>query len=135
MKIKSISFENYKAFSEKQTIQLKPITVLIGKNSSGKSSIAKLFTLLENSLSGEINEPLLIKNNGVELGSEFRDLAYNRNSLPISFDIELENEDKLKVQIAQVNLKYELSILEWSFNDFKITYKPEKGYVNDDEAS
>jgi predicted ATPase len=52
MKIKSISFENYKAFAQKQTMQLKPITLLIGKNSSGKSAIAKLFPLLENSLSG-----------------------------------------------------------------------------------
>lgn len=135
MKIKSLSFENYKAFSEKQTIQLKPITILIGKNSSGKSSIAKLFTLLENSLSGEINEPLLIKNNGVELGSEFRDLAFNRNSLPVSFDIELENEDKLEVKIAQVNLKYELTILEWSFNDFRLIYDPEQGYISNDGSS
>ena len=58
MKLKSISFENYKAFYERQTIQLKPITVLIGKNSSGKSSIAKLFTLLENSLMANSDEPL-----------------------------------------------------------------------------
>lgn len=60
MKVKSISFENYKAFHEKQTMQLKPITILIGKNNSGKSSIAKLFTLFENSLQGDIDEPLLL---------------------------------------------------------------------------
>ena len=59
MKVQSVSFENYKAFSKKQTMKLKPITILIGRNSSGKSSIAKLFTLLENSLMGNINEPLL----------------------------------------------------------------------------
>ena len=74
MKVKSVSFENYKAFSEKQTMQLKPITILIGKNSSGKSSIAKLFTLLENSLNGDIDEPLRLKNNGVELGASLDNL-------------------------------------------------------------
>jgi predicted ATPase len=55
-------------------MQLKPITILIGKNSSGKSSIAKLFTLLENSLNGDTDEPLLLKNNGVELGADFDNL-------------------------------------------------------------
>jgi predicted ATPase len=76
MKVKSISFENYKAFFERQTMQLKPITILIGKNSSGKSSIAKLFTLFENSLMGDIDEPLLLSNNGVELGDEFDNLFF-----------------------------------------------------------
>jgi predicted ATPase len=53
-------------------MQLKPITILIGKN--GKSSIAKLFTLLENSFRGGINEPLLLSNDGVELGEDFDNL-------------------------------------------------------------
>lgn len=130
MKIKSISFENYKAFSEKQTIQLKPITILIGKNSSGKSSIAKLFPLLENSLSGKIEEPLLLKNNGVELGAEFRDLVFGKDATPIHFEIEFENDDKLGITILQDKLKYELDILEWSFNDFAITYSPETGFTD-----
>lgn len=131
MKIRTISIENYKAFAKKQTIQLKPITILIGKNSSGKSSIAKLFTLLENSLSGEINEPLLVKNNGVELGAEFRDLVFDRaTSTPISFDIEFEDNSKLGVKIIQDNLNYELDILEWSLDDFVINYKREKGFTD-----
>ncbi len=130
MKIKSISFENYKAFAEKQTIQLKPITILIGKNSSGKSSIAKLFTLLENSLSGEIEEPLLVKNNGVELGAEFRDLVFGRASTPISFEIQFEDNRTLGIKILQDKLKYDLDILEWSLDDFTITYTPENGFTD-----
>lgn len=131
MKIKSISFENYKAFPEKQTIQLKPITMLIGKNSSGKSSIAKLFTLLENSLSGKNDEPLLVKNQGVELGAEFRDLVFGRaTSTPIEFEIEFKNDLTLGVKVLQDQLKYKLNILEWSFNDFSITFTPETGFIN-----
>lgn len=130
MKIKCISFENYKAFAEKQTIQLKPVTILIGKNSSGKSSIAKLFTLLENSLSGEIEEPLLIKNNGVELGAEFRDLVFGRASTPVSFEIQFEDNRTLKIKILQDKLKYELDILEWSLDNFTITYTPENGFTD-----
>ena len=91
MKLCSISFENYKAFYEQQTIQLKPITILIGKNSSGKSSIAKLFTLLENSLSGEIDEPLLLSNNGVELGADFENLFFgNKLAGRLNFNLQFD---------------------------------------------
>jgi predicted ATPase len=132
MKIRSISFENYKAFADKQTIQLKPITVLIGKNSSGKSSIAKLFTLFENSLSGTIDEPLLLNNYGVDLGSEFRDLVFGRNTTPLTFEIEFENGSNLETKIIQENLNYKLDIFEWSLNDFKIIYEPEDDYTDKD---
>jgi AAA15 family ATPase/GTPase len=122
MKLKSISFENYKAFYERQTMQLKPITILIGKNSSGKSSIAKLFTLLENSLSGEIDEPLLLNNNGVELGEDFENLFFG-NSLagkPISFKIEFENNIQIEVVLfvgvgKSSKDSYGLKILEWKY--------------------
>jgi hypothetical protein len=40
--ISRIEFKNYKSFKAKQSIDLKPITILIGPNSAGKSSILKL---------------------------------------------------------------------------------------------
>ena len=39
--IRSIRLENFKAFKDSQPIPLTPITILIGKNSAGKSSILK----------------------------------------------------------------------------------------------
>lgn len=126
MKVKSISFENYKAFAQKQTMQLKPITILIGKNSSGKSAIAKLFPLLENSLSGMIDEPLLLTNHGVELGATFRDLVYGKDALPVRFNIEFANNDHLGVTIFEN--KNRLQFKEWSFNDFKITSSADNSF-------
>lgn len=132
MKIKSISFENYKAFAERQTIQLKPITILIGKNSSGKSSIAKLFTLFENSLSGDIDEPLLLKNHGVDLGSEFRDLVFGRNTTPLIFEIVFYDGRRLEIEVIQENLKYDLDIFKWELNDLKVDYERENFYLDKD---
>ena len=119
MKVKSISFENYKAFFERQTMQLKPVTVLIGKNSSGKSSIAKLFTLLESSLSGKVDEPLLLKNSEVELAGEFDDLFFDSNpgGLPLSFQIEFENDVRLEVGLLKKVDGYGLDILQWKYKD------------------
>ncbi len=119
MKVKSVSFENYKAFYEKQTMQLKPITVLIGKNSSGKSSIAKLFTLFENSLMGNIDEPLLLKNNGVELGGEFDNLFFENNpgGIPLIFQIVFENNIQIEVALLKKVDGYGLDVFQWKYKD------------------
>lgn len=98
--IDKISFENYKLFKDHQELELRKITVLIGKNSSGKSAVVKLPTLIENSLSGTFNEPLVLNNNGVELGGEFRDLIYGRTpTSSLNLSIEDKNE-KLEINIA-----------------------------------
>lgn len=119
MKVKSISFENYKAFYEKQTMRLKPITILIGKNSSGKSSIAKLFTLLETSLKGDIDEPLLLKNNGVELGADFDNLFPDNKSgaVTLNFQIIFENNLQIEVGLLKKVNGYGLDIFDWKYKD------------------
>lgn len=81
--ISEIQFSNYKIFKEKQSLKLKPITVLLGKNNSGKSAIAKLQLLIGDLLNGEpLNWKIKVgsdSKNSVELGSGFKDLIYNRN--------------------------------------------------------
>ncbi|PMO85937.1 hypothetical protein BCT01_02585 [Vibrio tasmaniensis] len=49
--INSISVENYKAFRNKHTIQLKNLTLLFGYNNTGKSALIRLFPLLKDSFS------------------------------------------------------------------------------------
>ncbi len=119
MKIKSVSFKNYKAFSEKQTMQIKPITLLIDKNSSGKSSIAKLFTLFETSLMGNIDVPLLLKNNGVELGGEFDNLFFENNpgGIPLIFKIVFEDNVQVEIGLLKKVDGYGLDILQWKYKD------------------
>jgi len=38
----SITLQNFKSFGEEQTIPLRPITVLVGPNNSGESSLVSL---------------------------------------------------------------------------------------------
>lgn len=35
------SFKNYKIFKDEQTLGLRPITIVFGKNNSGKSALLK----------------------------------------------------------------------------------------------
>ena len=37
-----IEFENYRIFKKRQAIDIKPITLLFGKNNAGKSAVLKL---------------------------------------------------------------------------------------------
>jgi predicted ATPase len=77
--INKISFKNFKIFKEKQTLEIKPITVLIGKNNTGKSAILKLPVLVSSSLKGEpIGWKYRIGDDGdnlIELGTDFQDLV------------------------------------------------------------
>ena len=49
MKINKYSIENFKAFRDKQEINISPITMIYGQNSSGKSSIMQSLRLLSKS--------------------------------------------------------------------------------------
>ena len=50
--IKSISFKNYKSFRQKTQLEIKPLTILVGPNNAGKSSITNLLALFKQSTSG-----------------------------------------------------------------------------------
>ncbi|MBK9638757.1 MAG: AAA family ATPase [Bacteroidetes bacterium] len=115
--INKIYFKNYKSFKEKQELELKPITILIGKNSSGKSAIAKLPTLIEGSLSGNFEEPLLVVNESVELGAEFRDLVYGRDIGSLEFTLK-SSENSLTVEVTSGLKDSEFPrIRKWKLND------------------
>jgi AAA15 family ATPase/GTPase len=135
MKVKSISFKNYKAFFEQQTMQLKPITILIGKNSSGKSSIAKLFPLLENSLMGDINEPLLLKNSGVELAEEFDNLFFDNNpgGIPLSLNIVFEDYVQIEIGLLKKVEGYGLNIFQCKYKSHTQEFDLELLELNGDE--
>jgi predicted ATPase len=65
-----IGIENFKAFGKMQSIHLKPITLIYGPNSSGKSSLMQSLLLFKQTLeeSGDGKIVLLPKGNLVDLG-------------------------------------------------------------------
>ncbi len=73
-----LSFENYRTFERPESIELRPLTVLIGRNSSGKSAIARLPLLLQRGLSDEAIAPLEPQFDGHDFGDSFLDLVAHR---------------------------------------------------------
>ena len=64
--IQKISFQNYKAFKNGE-IELKPITILLGANSVGKSSIINLLLMLQQTANAT-NYKFALKLNGENVG-------------------------------------------------------------------
>lgn len=86
--IDKIQFENYRAFRTPQNLELKPITVIFGKNNSGKTALLKLPALIESSLEGDTDEVFSsVTNNGVIICTELRDIVYGRANRAVRFVI------------------------------------------------
>ncbi len=132
--ISQILFKNYKSFKDLQKLELKLLTILIGKNSSGKSAVAKLPTMIEGSLSGEFDEPLLAINEGIELGAEFRDLVYGRGIGSLEFTLKSKT-DTLTVEITSGLKDSELPrIRKWKLNEeLQLNYDDKtRNYFNEE---
>ena len=115
--ITEITIENFKSFGSPQTIPLKPITLLYGPNSSGKSSIIQFLLMLKQTLESSNNEPLLTKGNLVELG-DFNNIIHkhnNHNNLGIRFQLKLMTGETDLEKRSEINGKSNFS--------FKCTFK------------
>lgn len=77
--ITEITIENFKSFGKPQTIPLKPITLLYGPNSSGKSSIIQLLLMLKQTLEHSGNDALVSKGDLVDLG-DFENFINNHKN-------------------------------------------------------
>lgn len=97
-KLEKITFSSYKRFKEENELEIKPITIILGKNSSGKSSISRLFPLLSNSMSGSLSVPFQLENNGVSLGTSFSDISHNGSNLGLCFGLSYDDGVKLKLE-------------------------------------
>lgn len=114
--IEKITFEGYKGFKNSNELDIKPMTVLIGKNSSGKSAIAKLPTIIEESLSTTSKNPILHTVKGIELGAEFRDLLYGRDIQgELKFKIQNSENESIDVQINNSPTNNSPIITKWEY--------------------
>lgn len=83
--IGGIRVENFRSFVDSGELELKPLTVFVGRNSSGKSSILRLLPLLKQSVIEETREPILWFG-GVDFGSFKQAKSRFSESNSISFE-------------------------------------------------
>lgn len=87
--IKGIGLQNFRSFVDKTFIELKPITVFVGKNSSGKSSLLRTFPLLRQSVEENTTGPILWYGRFVDYGDFTDVLSRNSENKEITFSFSL----------------------------------------------
>ncbi len=94
LRINSINLKNLRSLRDTGDIKIKPITILVGKNSVGKSTFLRTFPLLKQSCEKETRGPILWYGNLVDYGdfstSINRNAAENEQSNYIEFSFGLD---------------------------------------------
>jgi predicted ATPase len=123
----NISIKNFKAISNLQKFELKPLTVLSGVNSAGKSSLLQLLLLLKQTAEiDSAKEPLYITGYYYKAKS-FIDLLGGKNptsSLHIGFEFN-------KSELQEFGEAYQQSLFD-GFDDYTCSIGFEYGCENND---
>ncbi|PIF38647.1 LOW QUALITY PROTEIN: AAA ATPase-like protein [Burkholderiales bacterium 23] len=89
MKI-SYSIENLRSLTTAPKIELRPITILVGRNSAGKSTFLRSFALLRQSLEAKSSAPILWYGDYVDFGDFSSAVNHASNSKEITFNFSAE---------------------------------------------
>lgn len=139
--VNKISFKNYRLFKEKQQLEIKPITILIGKNNTGKSAILKLLPLIESALKAKDELPFSKNWEGLNLATDFKDLIYGKYSRALTIELFQDNiadgnVEKLKVDVAVDSQSDTPILFSWELNeDLKLSRISNGVFINDIDGS
>ena len=109
--LRELQLANFKAFGEKVRIPIRPLTLIFGANSSGKSSIFQALLLLKQTLeeAQSPKTPLLFKGNSVDLGT-YRDIVH-RHDVDLNFEVGVQFDQK---DFKDADMEKEAYGEEWS---------------------
>jgi len=116
--LKSWSIQNFKPILDSGELQLKPVTILAGRNSSGKSSLIQSILMIAQTLSNPLPERALLPNERiVQLGTYYDVLC------------KFSNSHKLNVQFALTLHSKSVSqdVYEILRCDVKVTFNSSSG--------
>lgn len=128
--IKSIEITNFKGIKEKVTLDLKPITLLFGPNSAGKSSIIHALHYATEILERKNFDPknTQLGGNSIELGG-FKNLVHEHDlskKITLKFDFDLSNTELPIVN----NYTFDKSFRE-DISEIVNNYKNNEYYIED----
>ncbi len=108
--IKSLRIQNFKSWKDTGEIELAPLTVFFGTNSSGKSSIGQFLLLLKQTVENRDNKVVLNlggdKESPVNLGSFSELIHRGQKNSKLIFDIGWDIEkDKIEIKPGKKNEK------------------------------
>lgn len=140
----NIQIKNYRCFDDTGIIGIKPITVLVGANSSGKSSFLKFFGLIKQSVSEFVRGFFLWQGPLIDF-NDFDNVVKDRDK-PIEVDFDIKNlpiytDFKMfRGQVSDVHLHLEIGkdnpereydilqkmIISFDGNVFELNFNPDR---------
>lgn len=130
--LNSIGIKYFKSFEELKPLHLKPITILCGANSSGKSSIIKSILTLKQSFDSEkLRNSLLVNGKYVNNGS-FQSIIHNQVGSTVEFintfivhansnNIDGHSLDRFTYKLLSKMFKKNIKKAE--YNEYQLTYR------------
>ena len=131
-----LTFEFYKIFKTKQVLEIKPITILFGKNNAGKSAVLKLPLILYGAIDGQSDEVVPADVKDETLYTDIRDLVYGRanravtlgaidegKGCDLNFSFYVDNEKDVKSQIEKWDFKRTMYMTSYDGRDERVTFK------------
>src|ERR1700686_1171589 len=100
-------WKNYRAFEDTGWIKIRPLTVLIGPNNSGKTSMSSPMLLLDQTMSSrDAITPLLTRGPLIDAGS-FKNIVHNHDTtktifLGLRYHLHDEKEEKAKGKVGKI---------------------------------
>lgn len=105
--MKSIKLKNLRSFADTNQISIKPLTILLGRNSAGKSTFLRSFPLLRQSSEQKTINDVLWFGDYVDFGSFADSLHRSSNSREIEFEFLLDIPQALIANSARWTYQYE----------------------------
>lgn len=128
--LKTLHLKNFKAFGEEATVPIAPITLLFGKNSSGKSTVLEALHLLKQTRESGTGRSVLLpraEEGIVDLGS-FQELLFDHDlerNLSIQIDVKTGEEPQpmaipadscgMRVEFSRPSLEDEIRLEKTTF--------------------
>lgn len=118
--IKTITIKGYKSISEEQSIDIKPLTILAGANSSGKSSFIQPLLLMKQTLEASYDAgPLLLNGANINFTSMEQFLSKTENGQFDTFHVGIEADER-KIQVYYKKEDDFITIEKMDFEDFSV---------------
>lgn len=120
------SIKNIKSFKNTASVEIKPITIFVGKNSCGKSSLIRFPVVIAQSMNSDADIPVMFLGKNLDYGN-YEDVVFghNRKEL-IEFSVEYKclpemyffrlsrNNKYFKKYKKELNVSFEISVKKYS---------------------
>ncbi|MCQ0010554.1 AAA family ATPase [Actinomadura madurae] len=114
MALERLALTNYRCFQERQEVEIRPITVVLGKNNSGKSALVRAPLVIATGLRGDSPVPLDLALLGDD-APDFIDLVHKHlDHGSIRFELGLSDESHVSATVQNIAEWHTQVVSDWS---------------------